>query len=176
MSANLVVDLNQTTVHKPSVSPVGVASTPSSGTIVGEIVDLSDSDTFCNVYAVGGPSSGLAQVQVQTSPDTTSGNFTDPTSGLARFPGPFISGGLFWANSGLWPASGSPASQISGAPLFASGGVQYAAFQRPHRYARVILLSGTFDSLMGAGFISQKMTTGSGGGTTLAPSSGVVSV
>lgn len=180
MSANLVVDIGNTCQFQASVSPVnGVDSTPASGVIIGQIVDLLNANTFCNIFVAGGPSSGLFQVNVQTSDGTTSGSFTDPTSGLAQMPTAFQSGGRLWVNSGLWPATDlfNLGAHISGAPMFASGGVLFAAFQRPHRYARVNVVSGgTFIQPVTAGFVSQAKVTSSGGGFSYSPSSGVVNV
>lgn len=167
MSASLLVDLGNTCQLSPSIidPPVASGQTPAtSGTLVGNIVDLLNANTYCNLYVCGGVSeSGLGRFAVQTSDSTLSGTFTDPTSGLPDFPTAFSSGGLFWVNSG-------------GGAL-TSGFFTAAAFQRPQRYARVIQLSG--DWLAGgvnAGFISQLKTTGSGGGFTYNPGSGVVNV
>jgi hypothetical protein len=60
--------------------------------------------------------------------------------------------------------------------VFCSGGIEFGAFQRPHRYARLILNSGVFPNALTAGFISNKKFIGSGAGFTLSPSSGSVSV
>lgn len=178
MSANLVVDLRNTTERY-----VSLAVTSGTDTTIGGIVDLLNANTWCNVF-VTGRNSGPLPIFIQTSPTTNSGDFTDPTSGLPAgyFPvnGAIVSGGIFWANSGLY-ASGnqSPAAVVDSAPLFCSGGTDYAAFQRPNRYARLVCTSGNA-SLAGvpfeAGFISQKKTTGSGGGFSYSPGSGSVSV
>lgn len=177
MSANLVVDLRNTTQHQPTiVDTVGVASSPASGEIVGRVVDLLNAGVYCNMLVKGGPSSGVLQVQVQTSDSTASGTFTDPTSGLAAFPAGFHSGGILIVNSGLW-ASGNPLGPpVNNAPLFCSGGMAFGAFQRPHRYARAIALSGAFDANVAVSFISQLLTAGSGFGSTQAPGSGSVNV
>lgn len=179
MSANLVVDIGSTCDYRSSVTPAAAAS-PASGVIVGQIVDLLHANTYCNLWVTGGPGSGVIPVAVQTSDGLTSGSFTDPTSGLpsTAFPGFVRSGGILHANSGLH-ASGnySLSSPASGAPLFCSGGIQFGAFQRPHRYARLIALSGlTTTVILGAGFVSQKKTTSSGGGFTYNPGSGTVNV
>ena len=178
MSANLIVDIGGAGDFKPSVaSAVGVAGTPASGVIIGAIVDMLHSDTYCNLMVTGGPTSGPLGVQVQTSDATTSGSFTDPTSGLSQLPTGFSSGGILWVNSGLWSSGNTPlSSPINNAPLFCSGGVQFGAFNRLGRYARAIALSGTFDAPLVAGFVSQLKTTGSGGGFAYSPGSGVVSV
>ena len=172
MSANLVVDLNPTVDTRPSVV-VGSGS----NLIVGEIVDLLHANTFCNVFCAGAAGSGLIELRVQTSDSVLSGTFTDPTSGLAQIPQGFASGGVVFCNSGLY-ASGnsSPYAPVNNAPLFCSGGQQFAAFQRPHRYARLITNSGPFPNFFAAGFISQKKTIGSGFGYTFSPSSGTVNV
>jgi len=176
MSANLLIDLDST-AHVPllSVAPAaGVASTPASGAIIGNIVDLLNYDTYCNFF-VAGSSSGSIRVAVQFSDDTTSGNFTDPTSGLAADTFPTLqSGGILHVNSGLWPSGGLPKNcPISGGPLFASGGVQFGSVIRPNRYGRLNILSGSANvGPVTAGFISQLRTTGSGGGFSWSPISG----
>lgn len=181
MSANLVVDLGNTTDY-----PLSVVSLSGQSTSVGQIVDLLHANTYTNVWvsAVGG--SGELPVFIQTSDATTSGTFTDPTSGLPAGAFPVservVSGGIFWVNSGLWTSgSRSPTATINNAPLFHSGGVQLAAFQRPHRYARLVVTSGNASiaaHVILAGFVAQKKTTGAsgGGGFTFSPGSGVVSV
>lgn len=180
MSANLVVDIRGGADFQTSVSPaVGVGNTPASGTLVGEIVDLLHADTYCNVFVAGGPTSGPLQVRVQTSDSTASGTFTDPTSGLpaSAFPSAFLSGGLMWVNSGLLSSGNqSISARVSGATNFASGGLSFGAFIRNGRYARLLAMSGTFTAPVIAGFVSNKKTTGSGGGFTYSPGSGVVSV
>ena len=139
--------------------------------VVGGIVDLLGANTFCNVWAAG-RGSGPAQFLIQTSDSTTSGSFTDPTSGLAQMPVNVTSGGVFTVNSGL-AVSGwsSPAAPVNNAPMFCSGGIQWGAFQRPQRYARLVLLSGIAmtNLLPTGGFLSNKKVTGSGGGFTQSP-------
>jgi hypothetical protein len=173
MSANLVVDLGATTDYRVSVA-VGSGA----NLVIGEIVDFLSANTYDNVFVAGGlAGSGVVEVRVQTSDATTSGSFTDPTSGLAALPTSFVSGGVFFANSGLW-ASGNESltAPVNNAPLFCSGGIQFAAFQRPARYARLVLNSGFYPGPITAGFISNKKTTGSGGGFTYAPLTGSVNV
>lgn len=166
MSASLVVDLGNTVSFQPSIVPAnGVGSSPASGVIVGVPVDLQHNNTLCNLVVTAGVSlSGTFRVAVQTSPDTTSGNFTDPTSGLSQMPTSFLSGGILLCNSG----------QSTG---FISGLAQAAGFQRPHRYARAVVLgSDQNNAPVWAGFISQARATGSGGGFSYSPGSGTVSV
>ena len=190
MSANLVVDLGGTTQSIqsfPSTAQAadgGMAITSGgnisslSGVLVGDVIDLNNADTFCNVY-VGGRSlgSGPLLVGVQTSDSTASGTFTDPTSGLSQLPTSFASGGFLIIASG--PATdatlGIFSSGVSGAYAL-SGFLAFAAFQRPHRYARLFVGSGFYDGPLQAGFVSQFRTTGSGGGTTQSPGSGTISV
>lgn len=164
MSASYVVDLGNTTVSAPSI--VNVNAFPCSGAVVGNPVDLLLANTMTNLSVVGGLSqSGALRVRVQTSDATTSGTFTDPTSGLAQLPTSFSSGGILFINSG-------------GAGL-RSGFQTFAGFQRPHRYARAIALSGDFwQAPLSVGFIGQAKTTfpGSGGGFTYSPGSGTVDV
>lgn len=233
MSANLHVDCGSTALFCPSISTL---SGPSA-TVVGQIVDMSNSDAFCNIYVAAGACSGPLVIAVQTAPgqfdsppgvpvqsgaatvysgynifsgsQPLSGFFTDPTSGLSQFPTWLISGGLLVVNSGLWTlpgAQGSPGSGTSSgqtfypqlvngypigtlpfgpnpiqhgqggfgipalwpssggaAPIFCSGGMAFAAFQRPQQYARLVLLSGaSLPQFVQAGFFAQLMTTGSG--------------
>lgn len=152
---------------------------------VGRIVDLLGAHINTNLFVAGTVQSGPLQLYVQTSDSTTSGSFTDPTSGLptGAFPvqGRIVSGGIFYANSGLY-ASGysSPDFNLGtgGGPL-TSGGFALASFQRPHRYARVVLQSGNAvgaASIIAAGFIGQKVQGVSGGGYTLSPGSGTINV
>lgn len=175
MGAGLVVDLGATVDVRQSIA-VGSGA----NFVVGEIVDLRNADTFCNIYVAGQFGSGQIEVRVQTSPSTASGSFQDPTSGLVGtggLPTSFVSGGVFFANSGLF-ASGnsSPCAPVNNAPIFCSGGMMFAAFQRDYGYARLILNSGVFPNAITAGFISQKRTVGSGAGFSFAPSSGTVNV
>ncbi len=172
MSANLVVDLANTCDYRASVT-VGSGS----NLIVGQIVDLLQADTYTNVFVAGGIGSGAIEVRIQTSDATTSGSFTDPTSGIANFPVNVVSGGIVFANSGLWVSGNySVTAPVVSAPVFCSGGIQFAAFQRPHQYARLIFNSGPFLNAVTAGFIGNKRTTGSGGGFSYSPTSGVVNV
>lgn len=179
-SAGLVVDLGNTCQSLPSL-PGAVTQSPSgqlcglSGILVGDIIDMRDSDTLCNVYMAGTAvlSSGPAIIQVQTADATTSGTFTDPTSGLGRLPSVFQSGGNIWLNSGSF--AGIYGSGTSG-QFVTSGFCAFASFQRPHRYARLLFNSGFYIGPLQAGFVSQLKTTGSGGGFTFAPGSGTVSV
>lgn len=171
-AAGLAVDLAQSCDFFPSVVVL-------SGASVGSIVDLLHANTHTQVVVMGVQLSGPTPFLIQTSDGITSGSFTDPTSGLTGFPlyGGVVSGGIFWTNSGL-RASGNQAglhNQTNNAPLFASGGIAFTSFQRPHRYARLMTLSGDAAILTG-GFLGQKKTTGSGGGFTFAPGSGSVSV
>lgn len=173
MSANLIVDLGATCDYKSSVN-VGSGS----NFTVGQVCDLLGANTYCNVSVNGLLfGSGLIEVRVQTSDSTASGTFTDPTSGLAALPSFLASGGVMFANSGLFVSGYSSLSApVNNAPLFCSGGVQYGAFQRPHRYARLLLNSGAYPNPIQAGFISNKKTIGSGAGFTYAPGSGSVDV
>lgn len=177
MSVNYVVDLAPTTHYESSIDFAnGVASSPASGVIIGNIVDLIHANSYCNVYVVGGPNSGLLRVAIQTSDATTSGSFTDPTSGLPQFPSYVSSGGLLLVNSGTWTSGTHPAGSVDGQPPFCSGGIAFGAFLRQGRYARLIALSGVFTAPVGAGFVSQLKTVGSGTGFSYSPTSGVVSV
>ena len=182
MSANLVVDLGNTCLMAPSL-PGGIVVSPSgfvaglSGQLVGNTVDLINADTYCNVYVAGtSVTSGPLRVGVHAADAPTSGTFTDPTSGLATMPTSFSSGGwLVIGQSGTNPGVLNAGNGVSGQFLL-SGFTVGAAFMRTGRYARLILGSGFYDGPIQAGFISQLKTTGSGGGFTLAPGSGSVSV
>lgn len=174
MSANLVVDLAATVDRRVSVAIGSGASFT-----VGEIVDLMHANTYTNLFAAGAAGSGVIEVRVQTSDSTASGTFTDPTSGLPSdaLPSKCASGGVFFFNSGL-AVSGSMSlsAPVNNAPVFCSGGIDFGAFLRPHRYARLITNSGVFPNNFTAGFVVQKKTIGSGAGFTYSPTSGVVNV
>ena len=190
-SANLVVDLGGTCQAMTTIAvgggglgvmsgQIGVVSglaMLASGGIVGQSVDMLHSDTFCNLMVAGQliNTSGQLRIAVQTSDTDVSGNYTDPTSGLAQFPTYFQSGGILWLNSG---GQGSGVLNV-GASGYAlqSGFIQFAAFQRPQRFARAVALSGDFYvGPLSVGFVSQLKTTSSGGGFSYSPGSGVVSV
>jgi hypothetical protein len=178
VSANLVVDLANTTDYRVSVS----LGSGGGGPLVGEIIDMEFANTLTNIFCAGGPGSGAINLQVQTCDGTASGSFTDPTSGLSAGAAPgglpvgqtnLVSGGNFWVNSGLWTSGNfSVTAPVNNAPVFCSGGIQFGAFQMPHRFARLISLSGAFPNFYNAGFIKQKRTVGSGAGFTWSPGSG----
>lgn len=183
MSANLVVDLFSNCQMYPSLPGAAVVS-PSgfmdglSGQLVGDIVDMINADTFTNVYVAGkSVTSGPLRVGIQTSDDaTTSGSFTDPTSGLQIMPTNFSSGGwLIIGQSGTNPGIFNPGDSVSGQFLL-SGFMAAAGFLRPHRYCRLVYGSGFADGPIQAGFIGNLRTVGSGGGFSFSPTSGVVSV
>lgn len=163
MSAGLV-DLGNTLMHVPSIMPAnGVGSSPASGEIVGLYGDLRDANCATNLMvAHAGVASGLQfRVQVQTSLATTSGTFTDPTSGLQRMPTGFLSGGILVCGSG---------------GAFVSGGVTRGAFMRPgdHRYVRARILSGDNTAVpVYAGFDAASKRTGIGPGYSFSPASGM---
>ena len=188
MSANLLVDLGNTAYSQNSFISTGFFA--ASGALPGAIIaDMLHADTFTNLIVFGtltgsAPNSGQLRIGVQTSDTTNSGDFTDPTSGLSQFPTVFQSGGFIFINSG---SVGSPAAGQTGVlgaftsgQACQSGFIVFAGFQRPHRYARTFIPApGSFDFFqgpLGGGFVAQLKTTGSGGGFTLAPSSGVVNV
>lgn len=178
MSANLVVDIGGTCVYQPSLtSGNGVSGQVCglSGVVVGAIVDLVNADTFCNIYVAGLPAltSGNLIIGIQDSNATTSGTFTDPTSGLPQLPTYFQSGGNLWLNSGS--TGGLLGAQVSGQSIN-SGFIQFAAFQRKQRYARLLFNSGFYVGTLQAGFVTQQRTTGSGGGYSLLPGSGAINV
>ena len=182
MSANLVVDLGPTTLSLPSLPGANGMAITSGGTIsslsgalIGDVVDLLQANTFCNVYVAGRSlGSGPLIVGVQCSPTDASGSFTDPTSGLAQIPPPFVSGGRLVIGSGPATAAnlGIFGSGVSG-QMVLSGFHAFAAFQRPARYARLVTAAGFMDvTAFQAGFVSQLKTVGSGGGFSWSPQSG----
>ena len=167
MSASYLVDLGHTTQADLSIASSQLSGVwPGSGAIVGTFIDMLHANSFTNlVVNTNFSNSGQVRILVQTSDTTASGNFTDPTSGLAAFPTDFVSGGLFVINSGGGPA-------LSG-DIFAAG------FQRPHRYVRALALSGfLFDGGFSAGFIGQLKNPAVSGfaGFSFLPSSGSPSV
>jgi len=174
------VDIGGTAYFEPSLLPPQTQSgliCPNSGALIGLSVDMNNANTFCNIYVTGVTynQSGQVLLQVQTSDSDTSGNYTDPTSGLAAFPTYFSSGGILILNSG-GVGMGVLGAQVSGQSIL-SGFTQFAAFQRPGRFARINVLSGGFyNGPLVAGFVSQLRTTGSGGGFSFQPASGTVSV
>ncbi|MDE2098079.1 MAG: hypothetical protein KGL39_12570 [Patescibacteria group bacterium] len=179
MSANLIVDLGNTAIFQPSlISGNGVSGQVCgmSGVYVGQSVDFLHANTMCNVYITGNPalSSGNLIIGVQCSDSDTSGNYTDPTSGVAQLPSVFLSGGNVWINSGstggIYQSGGYSGS------FFQSGFIAFASFQRTQRFARLLFNSGFYIGPLTAGFISQAKTTGSGGGFSFSPGSGSVSV
>lgn len=174
MSANLVVDLANTVDAPTSLRVISGDST-----VIGAVCDMLFANTYTNVW-VTGLGSGPLPILIQTSDTTASGDFTDPTSGVAQMPVNIVSGGIFWANSGLYGSgASSPAAPIDSAPVFCSGGIQFGAFQRPGRYARLICTSGNASLTsvpFNAGFAGQKKTTGSGAGFSYQPGSGTVNV
>ena len=181
MSASLLVDLGATCQLGPTLHPIGDATSglifPGSGATIGMNVDMNNANTFCNLLVAGRciNASGELRIAVQASDSTTSGSFTDPTSGLAQFPTPFVSGGILVINSGGL-SSGSIDAQ-GNLQCFQSGFVAAAGFQRPQRYVRANGLSGFFwAGDLSASFISNLRTIGSGGGFVLSPSSGAVTV
>lgn len=191
MSANLVVDLFNNVHSQPSLPSTAVAGkggiavtsggcvSSLSGVLIGDIIDLGDANTVCNVYVAGKPiGSGPLIIGVQCSDSTASGTFTDPTSGLAQLPGKFASGGFLILGSGAWTDGfvGIFGSGVSG-NIFLSGVMTGSYFQRPQQFARLFLASG-FADVAGfqAGFITQLRTVGSGGGYSYQPTSGAVNV
>lgn len=185
MSASLVIDLGNTAQMSVSIGLGGAGSGliyPASGAVIGQSISLRNADTFCNLFAAGNAvfTSGQLRLQVQCSDTDTSGNFTDPTSGLpsTAFPTSFQSGGILWLNSGgTGGSSGGLFGGFVSGQAIQSGWAVAGGFQRPFEFARVNVLSGDFYAgTLVAGFISQYRTTGSGGGFSYSPSSGTVNV
>ncbi len=181
MSASLLVDLGSTCQMLPSLTSTALVSgwaAYGSGSYVGQIVDMLNADTFTNVFAAGqSVTSGPLKLGIQTSDDTVSGNFTDPTSGLQVMPTVFSSGGiLLIGQSGIAPGIFGVGEGVSGQFLL-SGFFAAGAFLRPHRYARLFIQSGSlYDGALQAGFIGNYRTVGSGGGFSYSPASGAVNV
>lgn len=176
MSASLLVDLGNTVQMFNSINAATAGSGiayATSGALVGQPMDGLACNTFCNLVVAGTAvfGSGQLRVRIQTSDTDTSGSYTDPTSGLAQMPTPFSSGGVLIINSGA--LGGGVLGAFTSGQAVQSGFVTAAGFQRPHRYARAIVMSGDFYAgpLM-VGFMSQLKVTGSGGGSTQSPGSG----
>lgn len=176
MAADMIVDL-----FSAADSRTSIAAASGTDFTVGAIVDFQQAHVNTQVWcapAAGG--SGVIELRIQTSDATTSGSFTDPTSGLPTsvFNNQCVkSGGILFLNSGLFVSGNSMRTAVvNNAPLFCSGGIDGSWFQRPHRYARLLLNSGTYPNAVTAGFLCQKHQTSSGGGFTLAPGSGTVNV
>lgn len=160
MSATNLVDLAGLPAPIVSIAPAaGVGSTPASGVVIGGVCDMRYFHNATSLVAFFGPSiSGQFRLQVQTSDATTSGSFTDPTSGMPVMPTNFVSGGILVVNSGNAQRS---------------GGVYFGTFLRPHRYCRAnILGSDEHDAPAGASFWAQSRRTGSGDGYTFSPALG----
>lgn len=184
MSASLLVDLGNTCLMDLTINPYlagsatsGTLAFPRSGAIIGDTVDMLLANTYTNMFVAGTATfaSGQLRIAVQTAPSDVSGQFTDPTSGLAAFPTSFESGGILRLNSGGL-GGGLFGPFVSGQSLY-SGFVAAGAFQRPNRFVRAIAISGeTYCGPLAVGFIGQLKTTGSGAGFTMSPSSGAVSV
>lgn len=181
MSAFLIGDLRNTVDVSQSLfntmdtllsGSAGVAS----GVIVGDMIDLKDVDTSTQVYfSYGNNTSGNVTFAVQESDDTTSGNFVAIT--VASGESIWLSGGRTGINSsGL--QVGQPGGQFLAGVGRVSGDILFGYFQRTKRYARIIQESGTvgWGAPVNAGFIAQKIQTGSGFGYSLQPSSGTASV
>lgn len=192
-SASLVVDVGGTCLTYPSL-PVGASGTlsggvfSSSGTLVGQTVDMLHANSFTNLQICGLSlnTSGQCQIQVQVSDTDTSGNFTDPTSGMTlsssggSMPTWFASGGILWLNSGgllggtlqgavnagggLAGAAGTSGTPNSGY-FITSGFTVAAGFTRQARFVRANVLSGGFYvGPLHLSFLGNLRTTGSGGG------------
>lgn len=184
MSASYLVDLGQTCQIQSTIPPNigtigsgGFVDAYRSGIMIGQIVDMMHANTFCNVLAAGTlVTSGPLLLQVQNADATTSGTFTDPTSGLTQMPTPFLSGGLLYiGQSGSANVGYFNSGFTSGQAMLSGFGVA-AGFQRTGRYVRVNVLSGFFAGPLQVLLVSQLKTTGSGGGFSVSPGSGTVNV
>lgn len=183
-----IVDLYNATMALPSLpstavaadGPIAISSggviSSLSGVMIGDIIDLVNANAATQVFVAGRSlGSGPLMIGVQTSDATTSGSFTDPTSGLAALPSVFQSGGYLVIGSGGWTGATDPGgiygSGMSGS-MALSGFLAFGGFQRPHRYARLFLGSGFMDwAACQAGFVAQLKTQGSGPGFAWSPQS-----
>lgn len=163
--ANLVIDIQNTCLVEDSL--LAAAIQPSSGVLIGRPVDLLQANTLCNVRLTYGTfQSGFVGYQVQESDTTTSGSFVPVQS---------VSGTWNWLSGSRIVINSSGIGQ-SGTGVV-SGDTVFAAFERRFRYVRVIQESGGLaDTFGGAGVVSQLKVTGSGGGFSFSPGSGVVNV
>ena len=180
-SANLLVDLGNTCQLGVSIIspgfPTSGGAAAASGATIGQSVHMGNADTFCNLHVTGIPAfaSGELRIGVQCSDTDTSGDFTDPTSGLQTIPPPFASGGIAYLNSG--GLLGGVVGPVVSGNYILSGFSEGFGFQRTGTFVRAVMFgSGFYAGTVVAGFVSQLRTTGSGGGYSYAPGSGVVSV
>lgn len=182
MSASFLVDLGNTCLQLPSIQQPALSGVigSRSGALVGLGVDLHEGQGACNMQLTvlaEGPSlsggGGELRVGVQTAPSDVSGQYTDPTSGMASMPGGFSSGGILVLNSGGGPFTsgqgGTFSAPVSGQMLL-SGVTVASYFQRTGRFARAIMFgSGSFGGDLSVSFIEQRKLTGSGGGFAWSP-------
>lgn len=173
----------------PTSGPIGIQVQCAAGPFDIPLVNNSFSG---NVFSGGAPLSGsftdptagLAQLPSWFS----SGGILWINSGLVTNPGQQGASGQLVAGYPLGTLPFGPNPVIQGqngpafvgsgsTPEFASGGIAFASFQRPYQYARVILLSGNTSLFsLQAGFISQLLTTGSGGGASQQPFTYLINV
>jgi hypothetical protein len=190
---SVIIDIGGACVSQKSIPSTAVAGkgglaissggciSSLSGILIGDVVDLRDANTYCNVYVAGlSLGSGPLVIGIQASDSVLSGTFTDPTSGLPQFPRGVTSGGFLIIGSGAWAAAGDVggvfSSGVSGY-MVTSGFMAIAAFQRPQRYVRLFVGSGFMDCAgLTGGFISQFKFVGSGPGFSYLPTSGIVNV
>jgi hypothetical protein len=180
MSANLALDLGGTCLLQSTLPPNigtigsgGFVDAYRSGIMIGQTVDMINADTYCNVLVLGTMvTSGPLLLAVQDSDSTTSGNFTDPTSGLPQFPQFVSSGGqVYIGQSGTGANYGTLGAFVSGqSPL--SGFAVAFAFQRKQRYVRVNMQSGFYAGPLQVAVLGNLKYTGSGGGYNWYPGSG----
>lgn len=179
-SANLIVDIGGTAQSQLTIGIGGAGSGniyAASGAVIGMSVNLIAANTYCNLHVAGTPlfASGQLRIAVQVADADTSGSFVDPTSGTTQLPTSFSSGGILILNSGGL-GSGTLNVGTSGQNM-QSGFSVYAAFLRNGQFARANVLSGDFYAgTLTVSLVSQLKTTGSGGGFSFSPGSGVVSV
>ena len=167
MSASLVVDLGNTTLHQVTIVPE--YQPVASGAVVGRGVDMLHADTLTNVFiAHGNILSGRADYAFQESDTDVSGNYAAIN----------VNSGESWWMSGGRTTINSSGVGMSGTGRV-SGAIPMGFFQRQRRYVRAIqeaLGAIGSDAEVGVGVVAQLLQTGSGGGFTLAPSSGTVNV
>lgn len=194
-ASGTVVGLICDMIQDNTNTQVWVAGTASSG-VLG--VQVQTADVASGVLNSGGgfpisgaftdPTSGLAAADRPSWISSggifwvNSGLVTLPGGGGASGPGQLAGGypvNTFpFGPSPVFNAQGSPGFVASGTyPVFGSGGgMAIGHFLRPHRFARLLVLSGGFTGNVIAGFLANLKTTGSGGGFTFSPQTGSVNV
>lgn len=158
----------------------GAFTDPTSG--LASTLSTYNNPTFPTTFLSGGiliVNSGLYAIPGGAGPVFAASGVTNPLSGggsATPYQGGFPQGTYPLGYTPLIQSMGAPLYiNLSGAvaPRFASGGMQIAGFQRPNRFARINVVSGSSTTII-AGFLSQFDTTGSevGAGFSWQPSAG----